>query len=130
MATIPYVLALLAIVVVAKSQLVCPGYGFIRPQQPCVDDCSPDKDTCGSGQKCCYTPLTPCGYHCVVAKQNITKPGNCPSPQSQQSEPNWNLCDANLCDVDGDCPCKKKCCRNLCGAPVCIAPQKTIIKKN
>jgi hypothetical protein len=130
MSTVPYLLILLAILVIVKSELVCPGYGFIRPQQPCVNECSPDKDTCGSGQKCCYTPLTPCGYRCLIGKQNITKPGTCPPSQSDQSNPNWRLCDGHFCDVDGDCKCKKKCCPNMCGSLVCIAPTKKSIEKN
>ena len=130
MPTVAYLLTLLAIVTVAKSELVCPGFGFIRPEEPCVNDCSPDKDTCASGTKCCYTPLKPCGYRCLVAKENIPKRGTCPSPDSDQDDSIWLICDANFCDVDGDCPCKEKCCSNKCGSKVCIAPAKKPIKKS
>lgn len=129
MSTGVYFLILLAIIAITKAELVCPGFGFVRPQQPCVDECSTDNDTCPSGKKCCYTPLTPCGYRCLVGKENILKPGTCPLPESNQDESIWLLCDANLCDVDGDCRCKQKCCSNRCGSKVCIAPAKNTTKK-
>lgn len=129
MSSVTYFLVLLTIVVAVKAQLVCPGFGFVRPQEPCVDECSTANDTCSSGKKCCYTPLTPCGYRCLVGKVNVTKPGVCPSRESNQEESIWLLCDANLCDVDGDCPCKEKCCSNRCGSNVCIAPVKSTVKK-
>ena len=130
MSTLTYIFAFLILVTVINSELVCPGFGFIRPQEPCVDQCSADNDTCGSGQKCCYTPQSPCGYRCVVGKQNVTKSGSCPSRDSDQSDPNWFLCDGHSCDVDNDCRCKKKCCHNKCGSSICISPEKKSIKKN
>lgn len=120
---------LLAIVTIANSELVCPGYGYIRPIQPCVNNCTVDGD-CSYGQKCCYTPVTPCGYRCLQAKENKPKSGTCPPSQSDQNIMDWLLCDAHLCDVDGDCKCKKKCCPNKCGALVCISPEKKNSTKN
>lgn len=123
MSTVTYIIALLAIIAITDADLICPGYGFIRPQEPCVDECSADKD-CGSGKKCCYTPEAPCGYRCLVGKDNVAKPGECPSSQSEQTDPNWYLCDGHFCDVDNDCRCKKKCCSNKCGSKICISRQK------
>ena len=124
MSTISCILISLAIFTIANAALVCPGYGFVRPQEPCVDQCSTDNDTCGTGKICCYTPLTPCGYRCLVGKNDVAKPGKCPSPSSEQTNNNnWYLCDGHFCDVDKDCQCKKKCCPNKCGTPLCIAPK-------
>ena len=120
MSTITYIFVLLAIVAITNSELVCPGFGYMRPQLPCVDQCSPDNDTCESGNKCCYTPETPCGYRCLVGKENIRKPGTCPPSQSGQTNPNWFLCDGHMCDVDSDCQGAQKCCPNMCGSLVCI----------
>jgi hypothetical protein len=116
MLIVTYIFVLLAIVVTNNSELVCPGFGFIRPQQPCVNQCSTDNDTCGSGKKCCYTPETPCDYLCLIGKQNIAKPGTSPPSQFAQTDRNWRLC-----DVDNDCRCKQKCCSNMCGTLMCIS---------
>lgn len=130
MSTITYVLVLTAaMATISHAEYVCPGFGFIRPQTPCVDQCSYTNDTCGTGLKCCYSPMTPCGYRCVVPKNNVPKAGTCPSQDSEQSDPNWYLCDGHFCDVDTDCPCKKKCCRNKCGTPLCMSPVKTVVGK-
>jgi hypothetical protein len=96
MSTVTYIFAPLAIIAFTESELICPGYGFIRPQEPCVNQCSPDKDTCGSSKKCCYTPETPCGYRCLADKDNVAKPDTCPPSQSNQSDPIWGLCDGFL----------------------------------
>jgi len=124
MSTITYIFILLAIIACADSKLTCPGYGFIRPQEPCVNQCSPGNDTCGSGKKCCYTPETSCGNRRLVGKDNVAKPGTCPPSQSDQSDPLWRLCDGHFCDVDNDCRCKQKCCPNKCSSLVCIAHGK------
>jgi hypothetical protein len=126
MSALQFVVVLLAMICIIDAELICPGFGFIRPQQPCVDSCSTSNDTCAAGQKCCYTPIAPCGYRCQVGKDNKPKPGSCPSSQSEQTISNWYLCDANLCDVDSDCSCRKKCCANKCGSKVCIKPLKKI----
>ncbi|CAF1118281.1 unnamed protein product [Rotaria sp. Silwood1] len=123
MSLIAYIFVVLSIVTIANTELVCPGYGFIRPQQPCVDECSPENDHCDVGKKCCYTPLEPCGYHCLVGKDNVAKKGKCPLPSSKQNHQYWNLCDGHFCDVDNDCPRKQKCCPNKCGTPLCIKPK-------
>jgi len=120
---VAYFIALVAIITFANSSLVCPGFGFIRPQEPCVDQCSTENDTCPEGKKCCYTPSTPCGYRCLDAKLNVTRAGSCPSTESEQNYPLWYLCDGDFCDVDSDCRCKKKCCRNKCGTTICINPE-------
>ncbi|UJR25114.1 hypothetical protein I4U23_006473 [Adineta vaga] len=118
-----YIYVLFALVTIANTELICPGFGFIRPQQPCIDQCSPDQDNCETGKKCCYTPEAPCGYRCLVSKNDVEKPGHCPSPQSEQTHQYWRLCDGHFCDVDSDCSCKKKCCSNMCGTKLCISPQ-------
>jgi hypothetical protein len=123
MSTITYIFALLAIIVIADAEFICPGFVFIRSQQPCVDECSIDNDKCGLGKKCCYTPETPCGYRCLIDKDNVAKPGKCPSPQTDQNNSKWYLCDGHDCDVDNDCRCKKKCCPNKCGSTLCVSPK-------
>ncbi|CAF1199054.1 unnamed protein product [Adineta steineri] len=110
-------------VAIGNAKLICPGYGFIRPLEPCVDQCSLDKDTCGAGKLCCYTPQSPCGNRCLIGKDDAGKKGTCPSSQSEQKDPKWGLCDGHFCDVDNDCSCKKKCCSNKCGSKICISPQ-------
>lgn len=124
MSKLTYIYVLLALTTLARAELICPGYGYVFPQQPCVNQCSPDNDNCETGKKCCYTPYTPCGYRCLDGKNNITKSGQCPSTQSEQTNPNWYLCDGHFCDVDSDCPCKKKCCANKCGSKICISAVK------
>lgn len=124
MSAAPYLFVLLAMIAITvNAELICPGFGFIRPQQPCVNQCSSDKDTCGTGQKCCYTPVAPCGYRCLASKNDVAKRGTCPASQSEQNHPYWRLCDGHFCDVDSDCSCKKKCCSNMCGTKLCISPQ-------
>ena len=109
---------------IVDGELICPGFGFVRPQEPCVEQCNPQNDTCSEGKKCCYTPMEPCGFRCLEGKENISKRGICPSPVSEQEPMNWYLCDGHFCDVDGDCPYKKKCCSNKCGSKICISPEQ------
>ncbi|CAF4366203.1 unnamed protein product, partial [Rotaria sp. Silwood2] len=89
MSIIAYIFVVLAIVTVANTDLVCPGYGFVRPQEPCVDKCSLESDHCPNGKKCCYTPLKPCGNRCLVPKDDTPKDGTCPLPKSHQDAPYW-----------------------------------------
>ncbi|CAF0802110.1 unnamed protein product [Didymodactylos carnosus] len=111
----------------STEKYVCPGFGFVRPQTPCEDSCK-DDTTCKSGLKCCYSPLIkdnrPCGSHCIQPKENIPKEGQCPDSKSKPESSLWGICDIHMCDIDGDCKGKEKCCRNTCGGPVCIAPEK------
>lgn len=121
-----YSLAALLLVLVSVTnagQRVCPGYGFIPPQVNCKSTCSMENDECPSDQKCCFRIGQECGFHCIVPKINEPKQGKCPSPSSENSNPNWFLCDGHQCDVDSDCNDAEKCCINTCGAPVCISPQ-------
>ncbi|CAF0884714.1 unnamed protein product [Rotaria sordida] len=74
----------LSIIAIANPELVCPGYGFVRPEEPYIDECKSESDTCDAGIKCCYTPLKPCGYHCLVGKDNVAKAGTCPPQDSDQ----------------------------------------------
>ncbi|CAF4667377.1 unnamed protein product, partial [Rotaria sp. Silwood2] len=85
MPTIAYIFVVLSIVAFANTELVRPGYGFVRPQEPCVDKCSPQNDSCKGRKKCCYTPLKPCGYSCLIPKDNVAKNGTCPLPSSEQN---------------------------------------------
>jgi len=122
----PYSFAFLFVVIVSVANAgepVCPGHGFIRPPENCTPTCSPDSDECPSGKKCCFRVEQPCGFQCIVPKINEPKVGKCPKSSSQVADPYWGLCDGHMCDVDTDCKDDKKCCYNMCGAPVCIAPQ-------
>lgn len=109
--------------VVHGGDKVCPGYGFIRPPEGCQSTCSSENDQCPMDKKCCFRIEQPCGYHCIVPKDDQPKNGKCPASSSTLNDSNWFLCDAHLCDVDSDCPAMKKCCSNRCGAPVCVSPQ-------
>ena len=124
MSVVSCLVILSAINLIAGANMVCPyANAFWHPPQTCVNECSPDKNTCEIGKKCCYTPVSPCGLRCVVAKNDKPKKGKCPPTGSTQKDLNWILCDAHLCDVDGDCRSRKRCCQNKCGANVCIRPQ-------
>ncbi|CAF2628957.1 unnamed protein product [Rotaria sp. Silwood2] len=114
--------------IVNAGQKVCPGYGFIKPSPNCASTCSTVKDRCPIGKKCCFSMQKPCGFHCIVPKDNQPKRGKCPAPQTKIKNPLWNLCDRHLCDVDNDCKGTTKCCRNACGATICIAPQLSTTK--
>jgi len=122
----PYSFAVLLLVIISVAnagQKVCPGYGFILRPENCESACSTEKDECPSGTKCCFRLEQPCGFQCILPKDNEPKVGKCPSPSSQIDNPYWNLCDGHFCDVDSDCKNAEKCCYNLCGTPICIAPQ-------
>ncbi len=124
MSIIPCFVILLSIVVIVGANMVCPGENSFWPSpRSCVNQCSSDKDNCETGKKCCYTSISPCGFRCVLPKNNKTKRGKCPPALSAQKDDNWILCDAHLCDVDSDCRRRKKCCQNMCGSNMCIRPQ-------
>jgi hypothetical protein len=124
MAVVSCLVILLSTAVLVGGDMVCPKLGGFWPAaKPCVNECSPDKDTCETGKKCCYTPETPCGLRCLVAKNNKPKIGKCPPSNSEQKDMNWYLCDIHLCSVDRDCGRRKKCCFNKCGGYVCIQRQ-------
>ncbi|CAF0752669.1 unnamed protein product [Adineta steineri] len=105
------------------GQKVCPGYGFIERPQKCESSCSAEKDECPSGEKCCFRIEQPCGFHCVVPKDNKAKPGNCPTNANMTDNLYWKMCDEHSCDVDNDCHGTNKCCRNQCHSTICIDPQ-------
>lgn len=107
---------------VVAADKVCPGYGFVMMPEKCESSCSPDKDECGNGKKCCFRIEQPCGHHCIVPKDNVKKPGLCPSSTSVKDTALWGLCDGHMCDVDNDCSGETKCCPNMCGSTVCIYP--------
>ncbi|CAF3205281.1 unnamed protein product [Rotaria sp. Silwood2] len=123
----PYSFAVLLFLVIVSivnaGEKVCPGYGFIRPPDKCESTCSREKDECPQGKKCCFRIEQPCGFQCIVPKDNEKKPGNCPTSATEQQNPYWNLCDGHFCDVDNDCKGDKKCCPNMCGSTICIAPK-------
>lgn len=124
MTSIPLVASLLLILIsIAATEKVCPGYSLfmIKPEK-CESTCSPTKDECRDGKKCCYRMGQPCGHHCIVPKDNIKKSGLCPALSSVKDNPVWGLCDGHMCDVDNDCPGEHRCCFNMCGSPVCIQP--------
>lgn len=104
-----------------SSEKVCHDYGFIPRPDHCVSTCSITNDQCREGKKCCYRLEEPCGFHCVFAKEDTKKDGQCPTGKISNMQ--WYLCDASFCDVDNDCPAKEKCCSNTCGAKVCITAQ-------
>jgi len=117
------VLLLIIVSVVNAGQKVCPGYGFIRPPNDCGSSCSTEKDECPLGQKCCFRIEQPCGFQCIVPKDNEPKAGRCPSSFSEVDTPNWLICDGHNCDVDTDCKDAEKCCPNFCGSPTCVLPK-------
>lgn len=120
-----YAALLLMIVSFAYAgQKVCPGYGFIRPPDNCKSTCSMENDECPAGKKCCFRVEQPCGFQCIVPKDNTPKSGSCPASGSSMEDPLWGLCDGHMCDVDSDCQGVKKCCPNMCGSTICVAPAK------
>lgn len=117
-----FVISLMSIV--NAGEKVCPGYGYIRTPENCESTCSIEKDECPRGKKCCFRAEQPCGFQCIVPKDNEQKQGQCPSSSSGNiSDSNWNLCDGHMCDVDNDCQGTKKCCSNRCSSFVCIKPE-------
>ena len=115
------IVVLFVIISVISTGKVCHDYGFIPRPDDCVSTCSRMNDQCRNGKKCCYRPEEPCGFHCVFAKEDIKKFGQCPT--GKVSSMQWYLCDASLCDVDNDCPNAEKCCPNICGSKVCVKAQ-------
>lgn len=108
-----------------SSEKVCPSYGNTghADRHSCFDQCSPDAtDQCESNKKCCFFLTSPCGYRCIVPKDDQPKSGRCPSPDCKQIEILWSMCDIRLCDVDNDCPANQKCCSNRCNARMCLTP--------
>lgn len=118
-----FVFIVVVLTTLIQSAKVCPGYGFIRPPTNCESSCSMEKDECPNDKKCCFRVQQPCGFHCIVPKDNQTKSGKCPSTSSDIKEPYWGICDGHFCDVDNDCQGNKKCCVNPCGSPICLSPQ-------
>jgi hypothetical protein len=122
-----YSFAILLVVLVSiayAGQKVCPGYRFMRPPTPsCNSTCSMENDECPSDKKCCFSVREPCGFHCIVPKDNEPKKGTCPSPSAEIKYPYWRVCDAHFCDVDNDCKGAQKCCWNTCGSSVCVPAQ-------
>jgi hypothetical protein len=114
------VLLLVMIAVVNAGQKVCPGYGFVPLPGNCESTCSVRNDDCPAGKKCCFRMEQPCGFQCIIPKDNEPKSGKCPPSSSQIDAPNWNMCDGHFCDVDSDCQGAEKCCYNLCDSKVCI----------
>ena len=88
MSYVSIALILLVIVTFANAAQVCPEYPYIAGERICNSTCLPNNDTCPKGRKCCYRPTTPCGFHCVVAKDNVQKPGNC---TAAPDNPSWNI---------------------------------------
>ena len=122
----PYSFAVFLLVIISvvfAGEKVCPGYGFIRPPTNCESSCTTEKDLCASGKKCCFRVEQPCGFHCIIPKDNEPKIGKCPTSVSMIDNPYWGLCDGHFCDVDNDCKGVEKCCFNKCGSKICIAPQ-------
>jgi hypothetical protein len=126
MSTIAYFCLLSLFGTVVRTTFVCPGYGYWAyelAKKPCTDQCSAQNDTCGTGKKCCYSPVSPCGFRCMIPKDNTPKAGSCPSRNSMMAmirNPAWGVCDDHQCDVDKDCRCRSKCCANKCGSLICI----------
>ncbi|CAF0789319.1 unnamed protein product [Rotaria sp. Silwood1] len=116
-------LLLMIVSIVNAGQKVCPGYGFVRPPKNCKSTCSPLKDKCPLGKKCCFRLAQPCGFHCIIPKDNQPKRGKCPTSKAKPKYRDWYVCDRHLCDVDNDCKGTWKCCRNPCNAAICIPPQ-------
>ena len=114
------VILLLAISFISTAK-VCPSNGFVVLPTNCTSTCSTRRDRCGTNKKCCYRIAKPCGFHCIKAKHNMKKAGECPTSQSDDRL--WSICDFSTCDVDNDCEDTKKCCSNLCGSKICISPK-------
>jgi hypothetical protein len=113
------------------TKKVCPSYGYMGFEDGkfCFDQCSPDNDQCESNTKCCFFLTHPCGHRCIVPKDNISKFGECPSPNSNQIDILWNMCDIRLCDVDNDCQDDQKCCLNKCNTRMCVTPTQSRMKR-
>ncbi|CAF2305490.1 unnamed protein product [Rotaria sp. Silwood2] len=122
-----YLYAVLLFLMIFSSinagEKICPGYGYILLPENCTSTCSKENDTCSPDLKCCFRVEEPCGYHCIVPKDNEPKPGICPVSLSSAQYMKWYLCDGHECDVDNDCKRADKCCYNACGMPLCIAPK-------
>ncbi len=120
MSSFPIGLLLLLVISLASAEKICPGYGFVRRPENCTSTCSTSDDRCSTDTKCCYRITEPCGFHCIVPKDNVKKSGQCLNSQMNNSL--WYLCDVHICDVDNDCQGIEKCCSNSCGSKICITP--------
>ena len=132
MLDLPYLIFFLLITLIS-SEKVCPSYGNTDyvDRHSCFDQCSPDIiDQCESNKMCCFVLTSPCGHRCIVPKNNQAKFGRCPSPDHNQIEILWSMCDVHLCDVDHDCPSNQKCCSNRCHARICLPPITTRRKRS
>ena len=126
----PYLFAVSLLVIVSVTNArkrVCPGHGWMPEFEDCNSTCSRKNDLSDnypSGLKCCHHASPElCGFHCIVPKINIPKPGTCP-PHSlkARNDSDWYICDGYFCDVDTDCMNTEKCRSNPCGSSVCILP--------
>lgn len=117
-----------------RNEKVCPLYGDVGNEyeyrEDCFDQCQPDDDKCGINKKCCFFRSNPCGYRCIIPKDNREKSGFCPSADSFQINILWSMCDIRLCDVDNDCPADEKCCTNICRAKMCLKPNLSRKKRS
>jgi hypothetical protein len=121
-------LIILLLIIFISTEKVCPSYGNMGSEDrysSCFDQCSPDNDQCESNKKCCFFLTHPCGHRCIIPKDNRSKSGICPSPNCNQIDILWSVCDIRLCDVDNDCPDKQKCCSNKCNTRICLTPIST-----
>ncbi|CAF4221136.1 unnamed protein product, partial [Rotaria sp. Silwood2] len=112
MSSFSIAILLLMIISLISAAKVCPGYGHIHEPKNCTSTCSMINDQCPQGKKCCYLKTKPCGFHCVIPKDNIEKLGKCPTLPTD--DPLGSVCDGHFCDVDNDCKGVKKCCSNSC----------------
>lgn len=112
---------LLLIISLINTEHICPGYGYVAEPVNCSSTCSQTNDQCPIGRKCCHRIEEPCGFHCIISKDNKKKLGECPTRVTGKLS--WLLCDAVLCDVDDDCQGTEKCCTNVCGSKICLKPQ-------
>ncbi len=133
MFSIQCLIVLLLLLRFISTEKVCPSYGNMgsenRYSSSCFDQCSSDNDQCESNTKCCFFLTHPCGHRCIVPKDDQHKPGVCPSPNCNQIDILWSMCDIRLCDVDNDCPDKQKCCSNKCNTRICLTPIPTRKKR-
>ena len=122
---------LLVFIFFTYSEKVCPSYGIdgTTDRNSCFDQCSPADDQCKSNTKCCFFLTHPCGYRCLVPKDDKPKHGKCPPPHCNQMDLLWSVCDIRLCDVDDDCPYDQKCCSNTCNTRICLTPTRQSIRK-
>jgi len=121
MSFISVTIILLLIISLTNARKICPSHGFVPQPRNCKSTCSQIDDQCPIDTKCCYHIGQPCGFHCIIPKNNIKKSGQCPTLQTDN--PSWFLCDAFFCDVDNDCQGLEKCCSNSCGSKICLTPQ-------